>query len=98
VTATQAQDDADSAQATADAVAATVAGMTHFHSTVQTVTVADTAQDFTFAELDGAKHYVVSINRMMLRADEYSVSGTTVSVVANVLAEDDEIEVTGLSL
>lgn len=74
---------------------------THFHSSVQTVTSAQETTNasasvaFTFSELSNAQHYVVFINRLLLRDDEYAVSGTTLTVVTGILAEDDELEVTG---
>ena len=74
---------------------------THFHSSVQTVTSAQETTNasasvaFTFSELSNAQHYVVFINRLLLRSDEYAVSGTTLTVVTGILAEDDELEVTG---
>jgi len=34
---------------------------------------------------------------MLLRPTEFSVSGTTVTISSGVLAEDDELEVTGFT-
>jgi len=76
--------------------------LAHFHSSVQTTTSAQETSNasstvsFTFSELSGAVHYVVFINRTMLRASEYTVSGTTLSFASGFgLQEGDEIEVTG---
>jgi hypothetical protein len=77
---------------------------THFHSSEQTVTSAEATTnasgtvDYTFSELSGAIHYVVFLNRTLMRASEYSVSGTTLTVNSGVLATDDQIEVTGISV
>jgi hypothetical protein len=77
-------------------------GLTNFHSAFQSVTSAQattnatSAVAFTFADLATAKHYNVYVNRTLLRPTEFSVSGSTVTVVAGVLSTDDEIEVTGL--
>lgn len=77
--------------------------LTHFHSSFQTVTSGEASTnasatvDYTFSELSGAVHYVVFLNRTMLRPTEYSVSGTTLTISIGVLATDDEIEVTGIS-
>ena len=77
-------------------------GLTNFHSTFQSVTSAQATTNasgtvaFTFADLATAKHYNVYLNRTLLRPTEFSVSGSTVTVVAGILATDDEIEVTGL--
>jgi hypothetical protein len=77
-------------------------GLTNFHSAFQSVTSAQATTNatstvaFTFADLATAKHYNVYVNRMLLRPTEFSVSGSTVTVVAGVLSTDDEIEVTGL--
>ncbi len=78
--------------------------LSNFHSSVQTVTSAQETTNatatvaFTFSELSGAVHYNVLLNRTILRPGEFSVSGTTVTVAAGVLAVDDEIEVTGCKL
>jgi|TARA_R110000764_G_scaffold40230_1_gene89906 hypothetical protein len=83
---------------------AAIAQLAHFHSSVQTVTSGQETTNvtatvgFTFSELSDAKHYVVLVNRLVLRPDEYSVSGSVVTIVVGVIAENDEIEVTGLSV
>jgi len=75
--------------------------LSNFHSAVQTVTSAQETTNatgtvaFTFGELSGAVHYNVLLNRMILRPGEFTVSGTTVTFAAGILAVDDEIEVTG---
>ena len=80
-----------------------VVNTTHFHSSVQTVTSseettnASSTVSYTFSELTNAQHYAVFLNRQLLRPAEYSVSGTSVVVATGVLAEDDEIEVTGFT-
>ena len=85
------------------AQAAAIAAMTHFHSSVTDVTAANETSNatatvnFTFSELTNAKHYVVLLNRNVMRPSEYSVSGTTVTVAVGILADGDELEVTGLS-
>ena len=77
---------------------------THFHSSAQTVTSGEATTnasgtvDYTFSELSGAIHYVAFLNRTLMRASEYSVSGTTLTVNSSVLATDDQIEVTGISV
>jgi hypothetical protein len=77
--------------------------MTHFHSAVQSVTAAEetdnstSTTDYTFSELTNARHYAVYINRILMRPAEYSVSGTTVTIVSGIIALDDELEVTGFS-
>ena len=77
---------------------------THFHSSAQTVTSAEATTnasgtvDYTFSDLSGAIHYVAFLNRTLMRASEYSVSGTTLTVNSGVLATDDQIEVTGISV
>ena len=79
-----------------------VDALVHFHSSVVVTTAANaTANEtasiqFTFSDLSSAVHYVVYINRIMLRPDEYSVSGSTLTLVTGLIDEDDEIEVTGL--
>ena len=103
---------ADASEAAAVATAATAAqvkvdalesSMTHFHSAVHTVTSAEetdnatSTTDFTFSELTNARHYAVYINRILMRPAEYSVSGTTVTIVSGIIALDDELEVTGFS-
>ena len=96
---------ADTAEVDAVATAATAAqvkvdalesSLTHFHSAVTDITdAADTT--YTFSELTNARHYVVFLNRLVLRANEYSVSGTTVTLVAGTHDVGDELEVTGFS-
>lgn len=77
---------------------------THFHSAPQTVTSAEETTNssstvaYTFSELSGAVHYTAFLNRTLMRASEYSVSGTTLTVNSGVLATDDQIEVTGFSV
>ena len=103
---------ADAAEVAAVATAATAAqvkvdalesSLTHFHSAVQSVTAAQetdntsSSTDYTFSELTNARHYVLFINRQLMRASEYSVSGTTVTIVSGIIALDDELEVTGFS-
>jgi hypothetical protein len=83
---------------------ALTSSFTHFHSSAQTVTSAEATTnasgtvDYTFSELSGAIHYVAFLNRTLMRASEYSVSGTTLTVNSGVLATDDQIEVTGISV
>jgi len=80
-----------------------VVNTTHFHSSVQTVTSsqettnASSTVSFTFSELSNAQHYAVFLNRQLLRPAEYSVSGTSVVIATGVIAEDDELEVTGFT-
>ena len=103
---------ADAAEVAAVATAATAAqvkvdalesSLTHFHSAVQSVSAAEetdntsSSTDFTFSELTNARHYALYINRQLMRAAEYSVSGTTVTIITGILALDDELEVTGFS-
>ena len=77
---------------------------THFHSSAQTVTSTESTNNdsgsvgYTFSELSGAIHFVAFLNRTIMRASEYSVSGTTLTVNTGVLATDDQIEVTGISV
>jgi trimeric autotransporter adhesin len=79
------------------------ASLTHFHSSLVDVTSAVSATNssssvtFTFSELSNARHYVVLLNRLILRPSEYSVSGTTLTIQTGVLSTDDELEVTGFS-
>ena len=88
--------------ASAASVTSAIAGLTNFHSTFQSVTSGQAATNvsagvaFTFADLASAKHYNVYLNRMLLRPTEFSVSGSTLTIVAGMLSTDDEIEVTGL--
>ena len=83
---------------------ALTSSFTHFHSSAQTVTSTQSTNnasgsvDYTFSELSGAIHYVAFLNRTLMRASEYSVSGTTLTVNTGVLATDDQIEVTGISV
>jgi len=96
---------ADAAEVAAVATAATAAqvkvdaletSLTHFHSAVTDIT--DAADDtYTFSELTNARHYAVFLNRMILRANEYSISGTTVTLVSGTHDVGDELEVTGFS-
>jgi hypothetical protein len=95
---------ATAANTYADAAVSTFeSSLTHFHSALQTVTTsqetdnATSSTDFTFSELTNARHYSLYINRMLMRASEYSVSGTTVTIITGILALDDELEVTGFS-
>ena len=80
-----------------------ISSFTHFHSSPQTVTSSQATTNasgtvnYTFSELSGAVHYVAFLNRTLMRASEYSVSGTTLTVSTGVLATDDQIEVTGFS-
>ena len=74
---------------------------TRFHSSTQTVTSSEETTNvsstvaYTFSDLSGAIHYNVFLNRVLLRPDEFSVSGTTVTIAVGVLAQDDELEVSG---
>lgn len=76
--------------------------LTHFHSSVQTVTSTQASNNatatvnYTFSELTNAVHYQLYLNRQLLRPDEYSVSGTTATISIGILATDDELELTGL--
>ena len=87
----------------ADGTIDLVVNATHFHSSITSVTAAQETSntsasvDFTFSELSNAVHYVVFLNRTMLRASEYSVSGTTLTINTGLLALDDELEVTGFT-
>ena len=88
---------ATAANAYADAAVSTFEGtLTHFHSAVTDITD-DTDLTYTFSELTNARHYSVYLNRMLLRANEYSISGTTVTIVSGVIAVGDELEVNGFS-
>ena len=75
-----------------------------FHSSAQTVTSSQETTnvsatvDFTFSELTDAIHYNVFLNRTLLRPTEFSVAGTTVTIAVGVLAQDDELEVTGFTV
>jgi len=85
------------------AVTSFESSLTHFHSAVQSVSSSEetdnttSTTDFTFSELTNARHYAVYINRQLLRASEYSISGTTVTIAVGIIALDDELEVTGFS-
>ena len=91
----------------ARAVAAVETALTHFHSSEQEVSGAvatanvTASVSFTFAELVGADHYAVYLNRMLLRPGEFTVSsGSTnnLTISTGVLDADDEIEVVGLKI
>jgi len=88
---------------TDSAVTTFESSLTHFHSAVQSVSAAEetdntsSTTDYTFSELTNVRHYALYINRQLMRAAEYSVSGTTVTIVSGILALDDELEVTGFS-
>ena len=75
-----------------------------FHSSTQTVTSSQETTNvsstvpFTFSELNNSIHYNVYLNRLLLRPTEFSVSGTTLTIAVGVLAQDDELEVTGFSV
>jgi hypothetical protein len=87
----------------ADGTIDLVVNQSHFHSAVQTVTAAEetdnstSTTDYTFSDLTNAKHYVIFLNRSMLRPAEYSVSGSTLTIVSGIIALDDELEVTGFT-
>ena len=87
----------------ADGTIDLVVNTTHFHSSVQTVTSSEETTNvsstvaYTFSELTNAQHYAVFLNRQLLRPAEYTVSGTSVTVSTGVIAEGDEIEVTGFT-
>ena len=83
--------------------ASALTAFTNFHSADQIVssseatTNASATVDYTFTDLSTALQYGVYLNRQLLRpTDEYSVSGSTVTIVAGVLEENDELEVIGL--
>ena len=75
-----------------------------FHSSIQTVsssqatTNATNSVNYTFSNLNGAVHYNIYLNRMLLRPSEFSVSGSTLTINSGVLATDDELEVTGFNI
>jgi hypothetical protein len=102
ITASAVTTQVDAAQAAA--VATVKSDMGHFHSSVQSVTSGQESTNvsatvaYTFTELANAKHYVVLVNRLVLRPSEYSVSGNVVTIAIGVIADGDEIEVTGLSV
>ena len=74
---------------------------TRFHSSTQTVTSSEettnvsSTVNYTFSDLSDAIHYNVYLNRVLLRPDEFSVSGSTLTIAVGVLAQDDELEVSG---
>ena len=74
---------------------------TRFHSSTQTVTSSEettnvsSTVNYTFSDLSDAIHYNVFLNRVLLRPDEFSVSGSTLTIAVGVLAQDDELEVSG---
>ena len=91
----------------ARAVAAVEASLTHFHSAEQTVTAAVSTANatasvsYTFAELEGADHYAVYLNRQLLRPGEFTANGNAtnnLTISTGILAEDDELEVVGFKL
>ena len=99
ITSAEAKDVVRAAAAALDAttkVDALETSLTHFHSAVTDITDASDTT-YTFSELTNARHYAVFLNRMVLRANEYSVSGTTVTLVAGTHDVGDELEVTGFS-
>ena len=99
ITSAEAKDVVRAAAAALDAttkVDALESSLTHFHSAVTDITDASD-NTYTFSELTNARHYAVFLNRMVLRANEYSVSGTTVTLVAGTHDVGDELEVTGFS-
>ena len=73
----------------------------NFHSSVQVITEAqELANDsgsitLTFTELTDAIQANVFLNRQLLRPNEVSISGTTVTIAQNVVITDDEVEVSG---
>lgn len=79
--------------------------LTHFHASFQTVTAqqetdnVSSGVNFSFSDLSGSVFRLVLLNRIPLRATEYSVASTTLTIAAGVgLLEGDEIEVTGTKL
>ena len=99
ITSAEAKDVVRAAAAALDAttkVDALESSLTHFHSAVTDITD-DTDDTYTFSELTNARHYAVFLNRMILRANEYSISGTTVTLVSGTHDVGDELEVTGFS-
>ena len=77
---------------------------TRFHSSPQTVTSSQettnvsSTVNYTFSELNNAVHYNIFLNRTLLRPTEFSVSGTTLTVAVGILAQNDELEVTGFTV
>ena len=63
-------------------------------SAQETTNVSSTVA-YTFSDLTDAIHYNVYLNRVLLRPDEFSVSGSTLTIAVGVLAQDDELEVSG---
>ena len=89
-------DDPNFATTVTNSIAAKLSAsdLTRFHTAPTDITDS-TVTAYTFADLSGAIHYNVYINRMLARPTEFSVSGTTVTFAAGVLATGDEIEVSG---
>jgi hypothetical protein len=99
---------ADAAQSAAEATAAAalstaVANIessistTRFHSSVTDVTNESTLA-YTFTDLQGAEDYAVYVNRMLVRPSELTsvnLSTGVVTFASSVIADGDEIEVTG---
>ena len=82
---------------------ADVSDFVHFHSADQVISLTQATNnasgtiDLTFTDLATALTYQIFLNRTLMRpTDEYSVSGSTVTIVQGVLDENDEIEVVGL--
>ena len=82
---------------------ADVSDFVHFHSADQVISSTQATNnasgtiDLTFTDLATALTYQIFVNRTLLRpTDEYSVSGSTVTIVQGVLDENDEVEVVGL--
>jgi len=80
-----------------------VSDFTHFHSSVTVVSSGEATanasgtQAYTFSDLSTALTYQVFLNRQLLRpTTEYTVSGSTLTIVQGVLETNDELEVTGL--
>jgi hypothetical protein len=85
---------------TAAIAANTTSAKVHFHSAPVDTTLdgsGNVETTYTFAELSTAEHYVVYVNRMLLRASEYAVVGSDVVASASVLSIGDELEVVGFS-
>ena len=99
---------ADAAQAAAEATAAaalstavanieTSISTTRFHSSVTDVTNESTL-NYTFTDLQGAEDYAVYVNRMLVRPSELTsvnLSTGVITFASSVIADGDEIEVTG---
>jgi hypothetical protein len=92
-------DDPNFATTVTNSIAAKLSSsdLTRFHSAPVDVTDS-TDLTYTFADLSSAIHYNVYLNRMLVRPNEFTVSGTTVTFSANVLATGDEIEVSGFKV